>query len=358
MRWAFQIAKPSGIGVYVHVTFLLLLAFVAYSGYVGTEENPGSINDAVTHVIVVILIFWIIVLHELGHALAARRYGIATQDIVLYPIGGLARLERLPDKPWQEFVVAIAGPAVNIALAAILFVLLKITGELGVADSMMSLNGMLAINIILALFNFLPAYPMDGGRILRALLAMVMDYVVATKIATRVGQGMAICFFILAIFAGMPLLFFIGLMVFMGAQQEASTVQYRLALQGVRIEDLTDANYPTVHAQTSIAEARQIVSATRRTDLPVVRDGSLVGIVRAQDIEDAMRDSQEEENVESIMVSSFPTIDVADPIEVVIQSMRLSKLTTLPVVRNGAVIGVLTAERIQQQMQDALGNRA
>src|SRR5258705_1269393 len=224
MRWSLKLGKIAGIRLYLHWTFLLLLAFVFY---VDLGEGIG-LSGAAQRVIFVVTLFGCIVLHELGHALAARRYGISTRDITLLPIGGVARMERMPREPKQELWVAIAGPLVNVAIAAgLLLVLLAIlaihtrflVSQLGFARSLMFMN------LFLACFNLLPAFPMDGGRVLRALLAHRLDYVRATRIAARIGQAMAIIFVIVGLKIRHPMLMLIGVFIFFGARNEAHIVE-------------------------------------------------------------------------------------------------------------------------------------
>jgi Zn-dependent protease len=191
-----KIGRPFGINTYIHPTFWLLPAFVFLSGMVGS----GSMDAAVLDVAVLFAIFGCVALHELGHALAARLYGIRTRDIVLYPIGGVARLERMPSKPWQEIVVALAGPAVNVGIVALMVPVLWASGfnlsAFGYADSAaeLFLNRVMWGNVFLAAFNLLPAFPMDGGRVLRAVLAMGTDRVTATRFAAGVGTVFAALF--------------------------------------------------------------------------------------------------------------------------------------------------------------------
>jgi len=221
MGSSLKIASFFGIEVRIHVTFLLFLAWIWFSSY----ELEGS-SGAVKGVLFILILFACVLLHEFGHALAARAFGIRTPDITLYAIGGVARLNRIPDKPWQELIVAIAGPLVNVVIAAVLIFGIHVTAGLQQVEHLESpriemLAKVASLNVMLVLFNLIPAFPMDGGRVLRALLAMTMPYARATQIATRIGQGLAIVFAIFG-FLGNPILIFIAMFIFVGAQQEAS----------------------------------------------------------------------------------------------------------------------------------------
>ena len=204
MRWAWKIGKLAGIDVYMHATFLLLVAFIVVASWV-ESHNVDRVLIAVAFTLV---LFGCIVLHELGHALTARRYGIRTRDIVLLPIGGVGRLERMPEDPNQELRVALAGPAVNVLIAAALFGLLALVGGLPTWHEAINISwtghnflpSLMAVNVWLVLFNLIPAFPMDGGRVLRALLAKRMDYTEATQTAAHVGQGIALVFGFLGLF--------------------------------------------------------------------------------------------------------------------------------------------------------------
>ncbi|MEO8496382.1 MAG: site-2 protease family protein [Planctomycetota bacterium] len=215
MKW--KLGKLAGIGVYLHWSFWLLPAWILMS-------EGGSLAGAIGSLLFVFAIFGCVVLHELGHALMARHYGIGTRDITLYPIGGVASLERIPRRPSHELAIAIAGPAVNVVIAGVLFAVLLVAG-IGTQGLVFSVAGgsflvsLLIVNIFLVLFNMLPAFPMDGGRVLRAFLAMRVPYLRATEIAVRVGQGVAIILGVIGLFKGGTLLF-VAMFVFLAAQAE------------------------------------------------------------------------------------------------------------------------------------------
>ena len=308
MSGSWRIGSIAGIGVFLHWTFLILLGWIVLTHFARGDD----LVDAVHGVLFVLALFAIIVLHELGHALAARRYGIPTRDITLLPIGGVARLERMPEEPKQELVVALAGPAVNVVLAALCFAgIIALVGlarfggamEDGIDDlgfvlesheevaklSEIPLIGvdflakMLVVNVLLVAFNLLPAFPMDGGRVLRALLAMRMDYVRATQVAASIGQMMAVMFGFLGLFFN-PFLVFIALFVWMGASSEASMVQVRAGLHGIPVSHAMITSFESVSPDDPLGVAARHVIAGFQHDFPVQEGGRLAGILTTSDM--------------------------------------------------------------------------
>jgi len=224
MGSSLKVASVFGIEVRINVSFLFLLGFFWFRFY-----QVGGVSGAVQGVLYILILFACVTLHEFGHAFAARAFGIQTRDITLYAIGGVARLNRIPEKPWQELIVAIAGPLVNVVIAAALFLVTNVSSgfqqvELLESPRIALLDKVAWANVFLILFNLIPAFPMDGGRVLRALLAMVTPYTRATQIAAWIGQGLAIAFVIFGFFYS-PILVFIGFSIFVGAQQEAAMVR-------------------------------------------------------------------------------------------------------------------------------------
>jgi Zn-dependent protease len=226
MRSSLKVASIFGIEVRIHLTFLLFLVWIWFSYY-----QVAGFAGAVQGVLFILALFACVLLHEFGHAFAARGFGIETPDITLLPIGGVARLNRIPDKPWQELVVAIAGPLVNVVIAGVLIFVIHTSASLEQLEYLENprvelLAKLAAVNVMLVLFNLIPAFPMDGGRVLRALLAMAMPYARATQIAAWIGQGLAVVFGIFGIF-GNPLLIFIAFFIFVGAQQEVAMARWK-----------------------------------------------------------------------------------------------------------------------------------
>jgi Zn-dependent protease len=233
MRWSLKIAKLAGIDIFIHFTFFILLTWVAL---IQLKLN-GSIGAAFSGVVFILAIFSCVVLHELGHALAAKKYGIKTRDIILLPIGGVARLEKMPNQPIQELWVALAGPAVNVVIVALLAVYLWITNTL-TPDNQLTMTTaafverIMGVNIFLILFNMIPAFPMDGGRVFRALLATRLAYVRATQISANLGQAIALLFGIIGLFYN-PILLFIAFFVWMGAAQETRMIRMKSVLDRI-----------------------------------------------------------------------------------------------------------------------------
>lgn len=359
MKWSWKIGKIAGIGIYMHATFLILLGWVALSYYFAGQ----SITMMIDGIVFLLALFGIVVLHELGHALTARRYGIPTRDITLLPIGGVARLERMPDDPKQELWVALAGPAVNVVLAALLALVLWSTSGLTPLTDLSLVGGnflvkLLWINLTLAAFNLLPAFPMDGGRVLRAWLAMRMDYVRATQIAANIGQGMAFLFGFIGLFYN-PFLVFIALFVWMGASQEASMVQVKSALGGIPIQRAMITDYRTLAPDDTLDRAVQYILAGFQQDFPVVEHGRVVGVLTRSDLLKMLSQRGPGVRVEEAMQRKFETADPNEMLESVFARLQACGCHTLPLVRNGQLAGMVTMENVGEflMVQSALAGK-
>ena len=291
MRYTLRFGAFFGIPVRIHLTFPLILVAFGIEGWL-----RGGWTEALWAVGLVVAVFTCVVLHELGHSLQVRRYGIDVRDIVLLPIGGMARAEKIPEKPRQEIIVAISGPLVNFVLAALLGLVVWLRPGPVDLENDFVIN-LLAVNIVLGTFNLIPAFPMDGGRILRGLLATRMDYLRATRYARNVGQLIAIAFVVIGFintkFFMLPL---IAVFVFFGAMNEEKMVRVKLNLDGKRAEDFVSVNasdiederlrgLPLVQADTP---ATQLYYFLRRHKLKAAAianpDGHLIGLVRADDL--------------------------------------------------------------------------
>ncbi|MHB1307652.1 MAG: site-2 protease family protein [Limisphaerales bacterium] len=350
MKWSLKLGKLLGIDVYLHFTFLLLLAFLGFYYWRATQ----NVEAALRGVAFIVALFGCVVLHELGHALMARRYGIKTRDITLLPIGGIARLETMPEKPMQELWVALAGPAVNVVIAAALFVGLAATSgftrveELGVTGGSFW-QRLMVLNIILVAFNLLPAFPMDGGRVLRALLALRLGRRRATAIAANVGQVMAILFGIFGFFYN-PFLIFIGIFVYLGAQAEAGLVETQSALAGWRVRDAMMTRFRTLAARDTLGKAVEELLAGSQQDFPVLEDGQPIGMLRRNDLVKALSEGRRDAVVSERMCRDCETVDEAAPLKGAVESMHARQCATVPVVAGGRMVGLLTLENISEMI--------
>jgi Zn-dependent protease/predicted transcriptional regulator len=359
MKWSWKLGRFAGIDVYMHVTFLLLVAFIAWSAYAQT----GTVAGAVQGVAFILALFGSVILHEFGHALTARRYHVATRDITLYPIGGVARLERMPDKPIEELWVALAGPAVNVVIALVLFAWLSVTGglspvtQLGLVDGPI-LERLLYANVSLVLFNLLPAFPMDGGRALRALLALRLDYVRATQIAAVLGQAMAVLFGFAGLF-GNPVLLFIAFFVWTAASQEAGLVQIKSALGNIPVSRAMLRDYRTVRPDDRLQVVIDLILSGSQQDFPVVDAGRVVGVLTRQAVMTALSKQGEAGPVVDVMEREFHTASPHDMLEPVFLGMQAQRCRIVPVVNQGQLVGLVTLENIGEflMIQSALETR-
>lgn len=360
MRWSWKIGEFAGIGVYMHATFLLLIGFILFANVVA----GGGLLAGLTSVAFIILLFACVVAHEYGHALTARRYGIKTRDITLLPIGGVARLERMPTNPIEELWVALAGPAVNVVIAAALVpIVLLVEGADGLRNLSLTGGGvlqrLLLTNLLLVGFNLLPAFPMDGGRVLRALLATRMEYTRATQVAASLGQGFAFLLGLVGLF-GNPLLVFTALFVWIGAAQEASMVQMKSALDGIPVSRAMLTDFRTLSPHDTLGHAADLIIAGTQQDFPVVSDSAVEGVLTRNDLITALRQRGEQERVSSVMRRDFQAAEWSEMLEHVSLRLQECQCHTLPVTRDGRLVGLVTMENIGEFMmiRSALDQKA
>ncbi|MFT6864251.1 MAG: Zn-dependent protease [Akkermansiaceae bacterium] len=350
MKWSLKLGKLFGIDVYLHFTFLLLLSFLGFYFWQTTHDVVAALHG----VAFIVALFGCVVLHELGHALMARRYGIETRDITLLPIGGVARLEKIPEKPIQELWVALAGPAVNVVIAVALGIGLWASGGPAPLEGISPASGtfwqrLLVLNLVLAAFNLLPAFPMDGGRVLRAVLAFRIGRRRATAFAANVGQIMAIGFVILGFYYN-PFLIFIGIFVYLGAQAEAGMVEMQSALSGFRVRDAMMSRFRTLASRDTLAKAIEELLAGSQQDFPVMEDGQPVGILRRNDLVKALSEGRQDAFVTESMCRDCESVDEADSLQSTVESMRARQCATMPVVAGSSIVGLLTLENIAEMI--------
>ncbi len=346
MKWSAKLGEFAGISVYVHATFLILIAWVAFAHW----QAERSVGAVLAGILFILAIFACVLLHEFGHALTAKRFGIKTRDITLLPIGGVARLERMPEDPRQELWVTLAGPAVNVVIAAALYILLSMTGTLAPIGTLTLTTGsfwerLMLLNVLLVVFNMIPAFPMDGGRALRALLAMRMEYTRATRIAASLGQGIALLFGVLGLF-GNPFLIFIALFVWIGAAQESAMTQMKSALGGIPLSDAMITEFRTLSPRDQLAHAVEFLLSGSQPDFPVVDDDVVVGVLTRADLLTALAQRGEQAAVSEVMQRDFQTADPGEMIDVVFQRLQGSKCHTVPILRRGRLVGLITMENV------------
>jgi Zn-dependent protease/CBS domain-containing protein len=336
----------AGIGIYVHATFLLLILFILFMNW----REGKSLATATAGVLFILAIFGCIVLHELGHALAAKHYGILTRDITLLPIGGLARLERMPDIPIQELWVALAGPAVNALIAG---GILAVSFLAGIRPELQAfrwtggsfLNKLMVVNVWLLAFNLIPAFPMDGGRVLRALLATRMEYVRATVAAARVGQGIAFLFGLAGLFTD-PFLVFIALFVWMGAEQESAMAQMHNSLGGIPVQQAMLSHFRVMQPDDPLAKAVEHVLDGWQQDFPVVFGDRVLGMLTREDLMKVLAQGGVDTPVRAAMNREFVAADSHEMLEQALATMRAAKCRSMPVLHDGNLVGLLTMDHV------------
>ncbi len=365
MNWSFRIARISGIEVRINVLFFLLLAVYGFPAW-----QRGGWPQAVLEVSFVLVLFLCVLLHEFGHAFAARAYGIRTLDITLWPLGGIARLERMPEKPSEEMVVALAGPLVNVVIAGVLWAALGASGTWASpfdprADSL--LHQLLKVNLMLVVFNMIPAFPMDGGRVLRALLAMRLPYARATQVAASVGQFFAFIFGAFGLLgvlqpgSGNPILLLVALFIYTAAQQEAGAAQMRAITRGTRLEEAMLTEFRALPPDARLSDAVELLRRTSQREFPVVEgDGRVRGILTRNDLIDALAKGGLEAPAADFMRRDIPTIPYYAPFEEAFELMEKCECPALPVVdRQGRLVGLITPENVGEllMVRSALDKR-
>lgn len=347
MKRSLKIGSVAGIGIFLHWTFLLLVAAIfAYYYFQGQ-----SLGAAASGMGLILAVFVCVILHELGHALTARRFGVPTRSITLYPIGGLARLERIPSEPMKEFWIAIGGPAVNLVISVVLALVILGIGGTFAPDALQApgahvLASLMWINVALAAFNMLPAFPMDGGRVLRALLALRQDYAQATQTAANVGQVMAILFGLVGIMWFNPVLLFIALFVYVGAQQESQQAIYRTFTEGTPVREAMVTRFATLDLGDTLDDAVDELLAGTDHDFPVVDGGRIVGLLRRKQLIQSLSNYDRTTPVAEVADRDFFTTEPGAPLDEVFQQMSAESFSTVPVVEDDRLVGLLTLENV------------
>jgi Zn-dependent protease/CBS domain-containing protein len=344
MKWSFKIGSIFGIPLNLHITFILLLILVYFVG--GSVIGAGGLAG----VTFVVLVFASVVFHELSHSLVARHFGIKVTDITLLPIGGVSRMAETPDKPIEEVLIAIAGPASSFLLAFLLWFVADIFGT-GVTISDFSVKGGLlaeltAVNLVLGLFNLVPAFPMDGGRVLRGALALYLSPLKATKVAVGVGQGFAIFMFFWGFFSGNIFLILIALFVYLGAEAEERQMGLMVALGGVTAGGVMISELETLRPSQTVGDAAEHFCRSFQGDFPVLDDRRLVGLVTKDAIVETLHKTGPSTSIAEAMVRDFPTAGVSTPVTDILRKMQESGSKAIPIMNGSELKGLVTLEQI------------
>ncbi len=350
-KWSLYIGSLSGIKLYIHWSFLILLVWIFLMYF----RLGHSISAGLDGVIFILVLFACVILHELGHALMAKRFKVNTRDITLYPIGGIASLESIPTEPSQELMVTLAGPAVNLVIGILLWIYLHITNQMPDLETIRSGTifnfpfafSIMYANIALAVFNLIPAFPMDGGRVLRSLLAMKLDHSKATEIAARIGQFLAIVFVFIGFFYDFWLVF-IGMFLFLGASSESRIGEIKYALEGIRVKDVMVTKFTSLTTDSTIHEASKSLVNTNEKSFLVMRDDNVEGILDYKDIIEALHNGEGQKTVEAYMQKEFIWIGYEDQLSDIFPVIRMGKQSLFPVKGNDKLTGVINSENIDK----------
>ncbi|REJ76227.1 MAG: site-2 protease family protein [Acidobacteria bacterium] len=352
--WSLRIGKLFGIDVFIHWSFWLLIIWILYLQISG----GGGIFEAVWATGFIFALFACVVFHELGHALTAKRFGIGTKDITLYPIGGVASLEKMPDEPWRELLVAIAGPAVNLAIAALLLVYFAAAGTFPDPSALESAENLSDVpflftlftaNLIVAVFNLIPAFPMDGGRALRALLSLMMAKPAATRIAAAVGQILAVVFVLLGFYYN-PWLIIIGLFVFLGAGVESAGERTKTALSGLTVEHALMRRFTSLSPFDTLGTAVEALLNSQETDFVVLDMDEPIGLLTRSEIIKGLTEKGPEARVSSFMNREFfvvgPELNLSD----FLQEVASHKSDVALVMKDGELLGMIDRENVEEKL--------
>ncbi|MBA3444769.1 MAG: site-2 protease family protein [Gemmatimonadales bacterium] len=347
MKWVYTIGRIGGTEVKVHLTFVLFLIWWAVGGY----QQAGA-SGALGAALWLLAVFACILLHEFGHIFMARRFGVRTPDVILLPIGGVARLERIPEEPRQELLIALAGPAVTAGIALILFGIIRLSGnDAGLGDLSPGrpfLSLLMNVNVYLLIFNLIPAFPMDGGRVLRALLASRMGMVRGTRVAATLGQILAAVGGLYAITVGHPLAVLVAFFVFLGASAEAEAVETRAAGYGLQVSQMMVTEFRTIPVYATLADAVDLLLSGEQREFPVVdNNGRIEGILTRDNLIRGLSTLGPGGPVTGAMTQEVPVVAPTLGFQDALERLRSSRLPALPVVdRAGGLIGLLTSDNI------------
>ncbi|MGF1670921.1 MAG: site-2 protease family protein [Balneolaceae bacterium] len=356
MKGSLSLGKFAGIKVKIHWSFWLIIVWIVFLDI----SRGNDLEGMLWNIFFILTLFVCVVFHEFGHALTARRYNIGTKQITLLPIGGVASLEEMPENPWEEFMVAIAGPAVNVVIALLLYMIVPFDQFMGrepeelqellsMVNAQNFLFYLFGANVILVVFNMIPAFPMDGGRVLRALLSMKMDRVRATQAAATLGQMMAFFFFIIGLLYN-PILILIAIFVWFGAQGENVMIQQLALLGDHLVRDAMMTDFTELDPDATIDDVVDIIIAGTERDFVVTENGTIRGLVYHSDIKDQLQKRGRNIRVKDFMNTNFEKLYAGEKLTDVYRKIRVSQNDFFPVLENGQLAGVIDMNNINEFM--------
>lgn len=361
MKGSIYLGKISGIKLFIHWTFLILIGWI-FLMHLGMGHSSAQ---ALVGIAFIFALFVCVTLHELGHALAARRYNFSTRHITLLPIGGMAQMEALPEKPAQELWVALAGPLVNVIIALLLYIYLSASGNVPAISAMQHmgstdfLSNLFFANIALAVFNLIPAFPMDGGRVLRALLSFKLSRRKATQIAASIGQFLAVLFVFFGFFGNIWLIF-IGIFIYLGAGGEAAYESTKSALSDLTVKDAMMTRYTVLSPDDTLSKAVQQLLQGQDKDFLVAENDNVTGILTRKGIVKGLTEFGQQASLDKAMTKDFLVLSPDMVLQDVYNKMTSNGYTINPVYQSGQLIGVVDKENIMELIivKDALKAKA
>lgn len=355
-KLSLYIGQFSDIRVYIHWTFWLILVWIFFV-YYNINKSP---QEGFEGVLFILALFGCVVLHEFGHALTAKKYNIKTRNITLYPIGGVASLESMPEQPKREFLVALAGPLVNVVIGVVLWIYLESTGQMPNFSALQNSDpaeidglslpfsfNLLMANIILVAFNLIPAFPMDGGRMLRALLAMKLERAKATRIAANIGQLLAIGFVVFGIFNNFWLVI-IGFFIYIGAGSEANMETIRSGLSGHTVRDVVMTKFSSLLPDENLEKAIELLLNSQEQEFIVADNGQVAGILTRKELIRGLSEQGKSCPVHKVMSKDYLTLHPEMPLKDVYRKMMAGGTSVAPVQENGKLIGIVDKTNIDE----------